>query len=292
LDEKAITERARRMLPDRRITAVRPWPGGLRNALFRLSFETGPDAALRVYGGGLAAARGEVDLHRALAGRIPVPDVLAAAVDTEPAFAIFRWIEGPLLRTLCSRGEPAALAAAGSSIGSVLARFGDFRPAAGSGADAAAAILEANEAAERAGALGATLAERVRQHVATVRDRLAEADADPVLVHGDFSARNIILDGTARPAVAAIVDWERAATGSALIDLGSVLRYERPDRPLLEPHLSNAYRAAGGVLPEGWRELARTYDLIDALRGFGSATLPADARAELLAIVTGTVTAP
>jgi aminoglycoside phosphotransferase (APT) family kinase protein len=288
----AIAARAQEALPDRRIVAMRRWPGGLTNAVFRLTFETGPDAALRVYPGGPNAARTDVDLHRALGGRIPVPDVLAADVETAPAWAIFRWIEGPTLRSLRSGGDPAALAAAGAGIGAVLARLAGFRPAAATGTDSAAAILAANEAAEQAGALAPALAERVRQHVRKVRDRLAEADAGPVLVHGDFSARNIILDGVERPAVAAIVDWERATTGSALIDLGSVLRYERPERALLEPHLSNAYRSAGGVLPARWRDLARTYDLIDALRGFGSATLSPDARAELLAIVAGTVSAP
>jgi aminoglycoside phosphotransferase (APT) family kinase protein len=286
----AMGAAARRVLPNRRLAAIFPWPGGRTNRLFRLRFSTGPDAALRVYAGGPDALRGDVDLHRVLAGRIPVPEVLAVRADANPAFAIFAWVDGPLLQDLRRAVDPEVLAVAGRSLGATLARLRDFRPQRPAVSVTAGALLAAVGAAERDGGLEGDLARAVRALVADRRADLADCDADPVLVHGDLRSRKIIFGGPAdQPAVAALIGWERSRTGSALIDLGSVLRDERPDRGGLEPHLSAGYREAGGSLPEGWRDLARLYDLLDVLRGLTVAPLADDARAELRAIVAATV---
>jgi aminoglycoside phosphotransferase (APT) family kinase protein len=63
-------------------------------------------------------------------------------------------------------------------------------------------------------------------------DRLVErlaaglpADGDHTLVHGDFRLDNMLVTLGARPAVAAVVDWEMSTLGDPLADLGLTLIY-------------------------------------------------------------------
>jgi aminoglycoside phosphotransferase (APT) family kinase protein len=98
--------------------------------------------------------------------------------------------------------------------------------------------------------------------------RLAALDHDPRLVHGDFNRRNLLMRPEAgRWRVAGVLDWEFAVSGSPLADLGSFLRYERACAPLVEPHFSEGYRAAGGELPEDWPHLARLLALAAICEG-------------------------
>jgi Phosphotransferase enzyme family len=110
------------------------------------------------------------------------------------------------------------------------------------------------------------------------------------LVHGDFSRSNVLVrnsSGTWR--VAAILDWEFACGGSPLFDVGHFLRYEGlQDRPL-EPHFSEGFAAGGGVLPDGWRRLARIVDLGAIAGGLTKAHLPKAAQAELLELLADTL---
>jgi aminoglycoside phosphotransferase (APT) family kinase protein len=107
------------------------------------------------------------------------------------------------------------------------------------------------------------------------------------LVHGDFGKNNILVRfESERWRVAAIIDWELADTGgSPLIDIGHFLRYERKARPLLEPHFSEGYRDAGGVLLPEWREQARLIDLERLRRDLLKPDLPPEVFSELSELV-------
>ncbi len=108
------------------------------------------------------------------------------------------------------------------------------------------------------------------------------------LVHGDFGKSNIIVrrdpEGVWR--VSAIIDWELAGEGSPFIDIGHFLRYERLAKPLLEPHFSEGYRNAGGLLPPDWRRRACLADLERLHADLAKPDLPDDVRTELLELVT------
>jgi aminoglycoside phosphotransferase (APT) family kinase protein len=63
-------------------------------------------------------------------------------------------------------------------------------------------------------------------------DRLVErlaaglpTSGDGTLVHGDFRLDNTLITLGARPAVAAVVDWEMSTLGDPLADLGLTLMY-------------------------------------------------------------------
>jgi aminoglycoside phosphotransferase (APT) family kinase protein len=57
-------------------------------------------------------------------------------------------------------------------------------------------------------------------------------DADPAgVVHGDFKLDNVLLDPLDVGHIVAIFDWEMAALGDPLVDLGIVLAYWAPTAP-------------------------------------------------------------
>jgi aminoglycoside phosphotransferase (APT) family kinase protein len=61
--------------------------------------------------------------------------------------------------------------------------------------------------------------------------------------------------------IAAVLDWEFAASGSPLVDLGNFLRFEHEmPRDFTEAFIQG-YVAASEGLPSNWRELAKLLDL-------------------------------
>jgi aminoglycoside phosphotransferase (APT) family kinase protein len=88
------------------------------------------------------------------------------------------------------------------------------------------------------------------------------------VVHGDFRIDNTILDlaDSARPRVAAIVDWELSTIGDPVADVALMCAYRAPafdlvvgapsawtsDRLPPAPALAAAYEAAGGVALTDW----------------------------------------
>ena len=60
--------------------------------------------------------------------------------------------------------------------------------------------------------------------VARLKAALPE-EGDGALVHGDFRLDNMLVTLGARPAVAAVVDWEMSTVGDPLADLGLALMY-------------------------------------------------------------------
>lgn len=56
-------------------------------------------------------------------------------------------------------------------------------------------------------------------------ERLPDDPARPAVVHGDFKLDNLMLDARAPDRVVAVFDWEMAALGDALVDVGILLCY-------------------------------------------------------------------
>jgi hypothetical protein len=117
---------------------------------------------------------------------------------------------------------------------------------------------------------------------ATAHAPLLEATAGAhALVHGDYKATNLLLrrveadnagsetrSGTAGSAgaswaMAAVLDWEFAFSGSPLFDIAILLRHDRALPPAFAAGFVRGYTAAGGLLPPDWRRLARLLDLLN-----------------------------
>jgi len=217
-------------------------PGGFtnRNLLFRFA-EPHPPLALRVYQRGPVAGRKEIELLRYLAGKAPVPAIVAT--DEAGAGLIYRYIEGITFQELKHRGNREHIAEASFAIGQALAKIHAIPPPPNLGL-------------------------RPSPGHPWLRDARS-------LVHGDFNNRNTILKQEASHwTVAAVLDWESAFIGSPLWDAARFICYENPERPLREPYFSEGHRQAGGNLPPDWPTFSRQLSAISAAESLARPDLP------------------
>jgi len=295
--------------PHGRVTGIEPLPDGFRNSNFKLHVDSMPEyCVLRIYEHDASLCQKEADLIRLLTGSVPVPEIIhaeARGLDDLPPFTLMRYVEGVSFRELKRIGDCDAVAHAAYSAGETLAAIGrTVFPNSGwlgPGPSVTAPLLEGPDPLPRfvARCLASPNAER-RMSVA-LRDRahaliwshsseLRRLYDTTSLVHGDFNKRNLLVrpvDG--RWAVAAVLDWEFAVSGSPLADLGSFLRYERALSPLIEPHFSAGYSNSGGTLAGGWRRLARIVDLAALCESLTHDALSGEIVTELVELVCAVV---
>ncbi len=109
-------------------------------------------------------------------------------------------------------------------------------------------------------------AERCRRlhHCVTHRPDLHEPSATHQLCHSDFNQKNFLIrrNANGRHELAAVLDWEFAFSGSGVIDIGNLLRFEHESPAVESNWFADAYRAAGGHLDQAWREQALFADLL------------------------------
>jgi aminoglycoside phosphotransferase (APT) family kinase protein len=300
---------AREAFPRRRVLEARSFPDGYRNANFKLHLEGSSEPlALRIYEHHPSLCQKEVDLLCLIAGSVPVPEIIHVApqgLEEIPPFVLMRCVEGINFRELKRRGDSRAIAQAAYSAGQTLAsihKFTFLKPGwLGPGARVTVPLIGGDQALPRlvAGCLDSpNLQSRMNADVRAALDSLIRScrcelqplDAVPRLVHGDFGKRNLLVHCVAENwKVAAVLDWEFAASASPLTDIGHFLRYERASRPQFEPHFSSGYRDAGGGLPEDWPRKARLVDLAACCESLTHDQLPASATAELLELIAATV---
>ncbi len=84
------------------------------------------------------------------------------------------------------------------------------------------------------------------------------------LCHSDFNQKNFLIrrNANGRHHLAAVLDWEFAFSGSSVIDIGNLLRFEHESPAVESGWFADAYRAAGGHLDKAWREQALFADLL------------------------------
>jgi aminoglycoside phosphotransferase (APT) family kinase protein len=296
-------------LPGHRVLSHEPLLDGLRNANFKLHLDSEPAAVvLRIYEHDPSLCRKEIDLMRLVAGSVPVPEIIYAEPlgrKDLPPFRLTRWVEGVTFLELKRAGDPAAIAQAADAAGAALAAIGQVRfPEPGwllPGPAVGQPLLEGADVIPRFVDLCLASPHLRRRMPAELRDRThaliwsaaplyTRLAAETRLVHGDFSKRNLLMRRDAeRWIVAAVLDWEFAVSGSPLADLATFLRYERPERPLVEPYFSTGYQRAAGALPPDWPRLARLLDLAAICEGLTHSGLPPAAGPELVDLVRATI---
>jgi aminoglycoside phosphotransferase (APT) family kinase protein len=255
------------ILGDAGIREAVPVEGGLINTLYRVTLDRRDEVyALRVYAGGRDAFERErrVLSHLATAGALPVPEVLLAGASGGPCL-VYRWIEGITLNEFRRQSTLDVLLTIAEPLGRILARIASFSFPDLPEIQVANELAQTDEqlrtglARER---LGGELADHLRGLLAG-KDLLFEHGRG--LVHGDLGGRNILVEQDERE-ISGVIDWETAAAGSALWDVGSLFRYSRRYSPEFRKRFEQGYRAGGGELPRDWWRTAR---LLDATRLVG-----------------------
>jgi aminoglycoside phosphotransferase (APT) family kinase protein len=291
-----------------RILEVHPLTEGLRNANFKVRIDKQPDwIVLRVYQHDASLCQKEIDLLKLVAHAVPVPRVIHAepgGLDGLPPFLLMEYVEGITFHRLKRSGDRDAVQQAAFSLGHTLAAIDRIKFSKsgwlGPGPNVTAPLLEGDHPTPRfvdlclaSPNLQAGVPTELRALISGLvwakAPQLAESDAQTSLVHGDFGKRNVMLRSEpGRWAVAAVLDWEFAVSGSPLIDIGHFLRYEPDSAPILEPFFSRGYQDAGGNLPTDWRQLARVLDLVALCESLTHDDLPSDVALELVELVRAT----
>lgn len=236
-----------RYKPERRYVALLSTPDGAR-------------VALKFYAdGGFAQANRNAKRHRSR-DRLRLPE----RVGSLAAHAVLglEWIEGEALPEAIAGGRAEECVRVGEALASLHERRGRRLPARTRETEAALAAALADSLAELWPAQG--------RRAAALAARIAAGlppDAAPCMVHGDLHDRQVILCGDR----VAILDLDRAAHASPLLDLGSFAgRLLR--RGALGELAEAQARDATAALLEGYRA-ARRARLPDGLAAYTALAL-------------------
>ncbi len=273
---------AERILPSPLRTAT-PLSGGFSSHNLLLAFEDGERCVLRL-SSDTAKIQKEADLltfAAANAANVPVPKVIWRGDDTaRPALAM-EYVEGDLLAVtedsfderqatlMCRALGRVAAAIHGISFDragilgpgpKVTEPFGSYRAGA---AEFFASSLDDPNLRRRVGP------DRLERLVSclSLPDEITGSSNDRQLCHSDFNQKNIMvrIGRSGDVEIAAILDWEFAMSGSGIVDLGNLLRFEDESRAVASDCLARAYREAGGHLDGSWRQQSLFADLLAQL---------------------------
>ncbi len=280
--------------PERRVAGHELLTGGLINTNLKIHFDGGFDpVVLRVYRDGPEVCKKELALHDLVKGEVPVAEIICAATEVSPAFAVLEYVEGLTFQQLKRTGNLEAVQQTSADVGKTLAAIGrfEFGEQLIEGRDQVPRILDrflASPILQQR--VSVDLIDRLHNLISSHAPELRVADEDHSLVHNDFGNRNILVrqqHGSWR--VAAILDWELAFRGSPMLDVGNFLRYESPSQPLREPYFSRAFIEHGGKLPNNWQTIVKLVDLTGLVECLTHEQLPREVEVELLALIDATL---
>ncbi|MCE5170028.1 aminoglycoside phosphotransferase family protein [Paenibacillus profundus] len=264
----------------KRLTAATRISEGYSNTNYKIQLD-GIDKpyVLRLYRGGEEVADKELAISRFVQDTVPVPHILCADMSCtrfERPWAVVEWKEGALLRDVLREGAAEDVIATAASVGSSLAQIHAHSfPVAGffgknldvthsfrMDSDHFLAFIEDSLFVKKSGYwLGKELAQALWSFSQRYGPQLSEQLEAPVLVHSDFNGLNILIQQSRGCTVSAVLDWEFAFSGSRLVDIANMLRYEENDSTF-ERHFIRSYVQSGGVLPSNWKLLSKLEDLI------------------------------
>jgi aminoglycoside phosphotransferase (APT) family kinase protein len=185
---------------------------------------------------------------------MPVPEVLAICEDESVIgvpFYVMEHVDGTVLDTTAPAGLSAADGAAiGAAFIAGLVKLHSLDPALAGLGPAERADSYLTRQVERFSVIWGAVKTRsipaMDEIEAWLRERLPTNTARAI-VHGDYRLGNTIFDLSASPQLAAVLDWEMAALGDPLADLGYMLATwtETDDPETSMTSLSRVTRAPG-----------------------------------------------
>ncbi|MER6778160.1 MULTISPECIES: phosphotransferase family protein [unclassified Streptomyces] len=283
----------RHALPGARLHEVDPLPGGFTNDMALLTAQPADAPVVERYvlrryrPSSSRVPRNTCAVEVAVLGRaadstVPVTAVVAADPHgraTGRPTLLYRFVDGtPLSQVLADGPVSGEARALGRAVGAVLARIGRVRlPRPGAFGDSSLVPTPdgADPLGDLPGFVDRCLATSVADgplsgtDAAVLRDlarrgprALAAVAGERSLVHCDFNPKNVLVqrqDG--QWAVAAVLDWELAFSGSPLFDVGNMLRFAHEYPPDFTAGFVEGFRDGNGRLPVDWLRLSRTLDL-------------------------------
>ncbi|WP_054025569.1 phosphotransferase family protein [Bacillus sp. FJAT-28004] len=281
LDLKQLNELIKPALSGIRVITAERLSTGFSNSNYKIILEgSSTPYVVRLFRGDGEIAQKEAAIAKLVRESVPVADYIyldTSCSTFDKAWAVLEWKEGFLLRDVLKAGTSEDVAAAASSVGSVLARIHSFTFPKSGFLDKDLTVTQPFQMDDGPFIsfieqclynspcgkwLGEELTEQVWSFCQTHRSILPENMEPPVLVHSDFNGLNILMRNEREGcSVSAVLDWEFAFSWRRHADIANMLRYEE-DGSLFENHFIRSYQENGGVLNGKWKLLSRLEDLV------------------------------
>ncbi|WP_079479077.1 phosphotransferase family protein [Halobacillus salinus] len=254
--------------------------GGLNNTNIKITTAR-ERYVLRIYNAQDETMEKERGILELLKGKVPVPRVISYGTlhsMLENPYLVLSWVEGEQLSEVIYRDQSLQVAQAAEAVGRSLAEIHTIKfpePGFLDGSLQVKESLEINEASFLAIIEELLFSGHVEKHVGKslchkvwdfakkhghLLDRL---EGQSTLVHSDFNPLNVLVEEKdGRITVGGVLDWEYALSGSPLMDIGNMVRYEEVTNPKLLFPFITGYREQGGQLPPDWLKKAKLLDLI------------------------------
>ena len=272
LSATAIQQEVRRFKPRYNVDNVTPLVGGSTNLNLLITPTSNDDPLVfRAYSRGRSAQEREVGVLSALKSVVEVPEIIGTSSfgEEDTNYILYRYIDGFTFQQIKESGSLRDTAEAAAAISRALASLG---------------TISAFALAKLSGVLEMKPRPVFRQDSSLLLERLGQAETNRLLemvdawseaishiyserslVHGDFNNRNAVLTKQDEGwIVSGLIDWEQAFFGSPLWDVSRFICYENARQPLREPYFTEAYRMAGGSIPEDWADLTLVLNAVSA----------------------------
>lgn len=252
--------------------------GGFANTNYKIIADNGRSYVARFSQRDNEDSKKEVAVLNLIKSKVPVPGVVAVGNFRSRPVAIMEFIEGTLLSEwFSSTANPQEIRQISSEVGRVLraihsvemenSGFFDsrlhftttFRNFGQGYIDYMSSCLSSKRVRSR---MGEDLSSKAKTLLEKFEIPLKELGDTQRLLHCDFNPKNMIVrHDNGQWKVAAILDWEFAASGSPLVDLANFLRFEDEYPPELELGLLEGYGEDSKNLPSNWKPIAKVLDL-------------------------------
>lgn len=211
---------------------IEPMPEGGSNRLYKVTVVDGPVVVARIPKSGNAKFRMEEALMAAASGAgVPVPDVIHLAnEEPDPPILLTTYLRGTTLDKVAKNFDRDQLSTVASEIGRTLAKIHTLDLGSGFGnlddemrgtadsflgwfiGDLEPVVVRLKKVLRGDAAAAAGL-DRAVSFISENKNLLG--DSDPVLLHGDYRAGNLIFDHLK---LVGVIDWEAAKRGPAALD--------------------------------------------------------------------------
>ncbi|WP_188456733.1 phosphotransferase family protein [Virgibacillus oceani] len=267
---------------DQRILQIQVLSGGLNNSNLRITTDANESYVLRIYSKeNNSSMEIEREILTILKDKVPVPNPLysdSSCTNLDYPYVLLSWIQGYQLSELLNEGNQNLISNAAKEAGSLLAKVHSVTfPSSGFfnenlhiqdhvKLDANHLLMYIKDSIIKGRAatrLSPDLAKRIYQFAKKHAHLIDCLNTQNSLVHGDFNPLNILAETSTRSiSITGLLDWEYAFSGTPLMDIGNMLRYEDVRHTQFLASFILSYQNNRGILPEKWLQKAKLLDLI------------------------------